>query len=121
MHNVNLLLQLPLPDLQIDVDKFTESITATIDGKCHSRSDKWLYAPKSVPLVKSVSSDGNSARSAEASPDLFPERAEILDEFFHRLHCKQASVIPEIALKGIREDLSNKMDVCCNLEDQNKG
>ncbi|THH26327.1 hypothetical protein EUX98_g7863 [Antrodiella citrinella] len=110
LHNLNLLLQLPTKNIQLDVDKFMTCITATIDNQDNVCADKWTYAPQTLPLGEAttvnmtVPSSDRPAIYREAN--LFPMRAESFREFIKRLHEPHAGAIPEIALKGINEDSS---------------
>lgn len=125
LHNVNLLLQLPIKDLTIDAEKFMNAFTATIDGEAGTTPEHWKYAPATVPLMAPTPADMNmpaaERRVPRTSEDLFPNRAEMLDEFFTKLHMPHASVIPDIAMKGEHLALPEKMGPKIENSDGQKG
>ena len=111
LHNLHLLLQLPLRNLRFDVAKFMECVSADIDDKAGCYADPWKFAPESIVLTQPDPIDTqvplNQRPILRTPSDLFPKRTQTLNRFLKELHDRHAGAIPEIALRGTRTEFSD--------------
>lgn len=106
LQNIQMLLQLDGRNVKLDVDKFMDSFSATIDGEDDCHPDPWNYAPQTIAIAPPVRTEDGQIQSPT---DLFPFRAAMMQEFLEKAHFPHAQHVPDIVVKGLLADFPDKL------------